>query len=946
MNEPNLDKIIGSSPITQNTFTCHYNSNSCAFGAHGFISIISASKDTQRHDIPIENNFREVTAISFSETGQHLAVGESGPNARLFVLTFQDSEFDQILSKTVLKTQENGFACIALNSGHGKLITVGNDPQPYLLLWDLTHAQPTCTGYYKLPTVPTNIALSPNCTFVMVSGDKMLKFLDIQVNFSGLPSVLKCVNANIRRFKNSKFVSCGIGPATPYTAFALTSDGIMCYFESNSIPFLQKAARNRKKVQLTISSFNLNRGATSCISIDSKLIVCGSINGSILAVKKELAQYTVFGNFQSPGKAVVAIGITKKNIIASYDDGHIMFWRRKLNSQPLLTLPCHRGPVCALTMIEDNNNSIVTCGSDCSIRIWRIQRRKGIVAKSLQEQICENRISKPPSNFHTLLTGLRCCASGNGYIYTGDNFGNLYILNSNDLSQARNKPVRDCSDPIMCIAIHRTEPLLATGNANGDVRIYNLSNQTISLSITKNVHDSPITSLVFKGKKLITSSSEGIAFMKLPEYNIYATYSSNEPIFSLSINERAKLLASVGKDRYLTLFTIKEGKIFRRHLLSNHSYPLVITTHNSCLIYAIAMSDGLVFIIDAISCEPVHTFQSMAGIITGLIFHEDDLLISSFSGCIMRWNLPESLREQLQKPKDSVFNIFDKPEELVTPTTNQNEFVAPIPKSFMNGQNPLPGWIFKEIRVDMSNIEESPQQETAEEEEEENENQPSFNEPRPKLENQEDQIDNFVRASFVMKSNAKPEAPKTPLIEKQKLLPAELLKPEFLDFSPTTSSGNKSGDGNELRTPINKSKQGTGKSKRIMSPEQLQQVASPKSPKAPLTPSKDPMPFDLSNPAKASEFSYIADNLQNAINNAYSFVDVELIEQDDIAAQNELKEYLKGLSSENDQQEKINEMQKIHDTVQQNAEIAEQNVKAAKEQINLLSQLLTMQKTE
>jgi WD40 repeat protein len=178
-----LDKVIGSSRITRTSFSVSYQADACAFPAAGFLSIITMT-DRRRYDIRITDDFREITALSFSISGQHLAVAEKGPNARVFILTFADNQPMKILNTTEIRTKENGLSAVAVCSKSARLVTIGNDSTPFLILWDLKQPKPAPVGYYRLKSPPNDLCISPDGSFALVCGRSMFKFLDLRVPMS------------------------------------------------------------------------------------------------------------------------------------------------------------------------------------------------------------------------------------------------------------------------------------------------------------------------------------------------------------------------------------------------------------------------------------------------------------------------------------------------------------------------------------------------------------------------------------------------------------------------------------------------------------------------------------------------------------------------------------------------------------------------------------------
>ena len=217
--KPQLDKIIGSSPIFQNTFDIHYTSSVCAFPSHGYLSIINIHSH-QRSDIQISQNFRNISAVKFSANENQVAVGESGTNSKIFILVF-NSSFDQVISKLEIFTKENGFSCLAFDSKKGRLISVGVDLQPYLILWDLNHSNPIKLGYYHLSARPNKVIFNSDCSLAIVAGDGILKL--IQTNFppENAPIPMKSRRANFDTYTNSNFVDIYCTKGAPFNLYAL-----------------------------------------------------------------------------------------------------------------------------------------------------------------------------------------------------------------------------------------------------------------------------------------------------------------------------------------------------------------------------------------------------------------------------------------------------------------------------------------------------------------------------------------------------------------------------------------------------------------------------------------------------------------------------------------------------------------------------------------------------
>lgn len=757
MSQPVLDKIIGSSPISRSNLSVHYKTGACAFSSHSFFSLV-LPKDQKRYDLEVADDCREITSIAFSNGGQHLVIGEIGPNARFFILTFSE-QFDKILTNVETRTKENGFSCLAMSSETGRLITVGNDLQPFFLLWDTNQPRPTCIGCYHLPVIPTNLRISGDGMFAMVSGNKMLKFIDTSIQSGPTPVILKSRNVNIGQFKDSNFISCAISVDTPYYAYGLTNDGILCSLDSASIPF--NKTKNASNLIVIVPNY-LNCGETTSISLDKKIILVGTSSGSVLAIKKEKNGHNIFGQFSSEGKGVVTIGIGERLTSAAYSDGHLMFWQRKINSQPILTLPSHRGPVCGLCVMND---CILSCGSDATVRCWKVQVNKALIGISSQEQICCRTITKVADNYASILTGVRCIAAKDGLVFAGDNGGNLHLMKLEKLEEI--KKIIESFQGVMCISVHPDQPYVGTGGGDGKARIYKINNENknLALTVSKQYHSSPITAVAFTPNGFVSTSSEGIRFCQLPSGDVYSSTNTSEPLLSLATIPSGKAVVTGGCDGCVSLWLVKDGSLFRRHKLSPSSYPLALAVDKAGLFIAVALSDGTARVLDLFSGDTIYSFNSHAGIITSVSFHESDLLFSSFGGSILRWTMPQAIHtaitERMGRADQPLLDILRSSENLLTPQMNElsvgnladnnsNRLVRS--GTVMKGSMPDKNWVFEKIDNNKLRSEKPLAQEinSNQEEEDEEVEQTGFDAPRPSVEGEyETKVDDLVRMSFI-----------------------------------------------------------------------------------------------------------------------------------------------------------------------------------------------------
>jgi hypothetical protein len=175
------------------------------------------------------------------------------------------------------------------------------------------------------------------------------------------------------------------------------------------------------------------------------------------------------------------------------------------------------------------------------------------------------------------------------------------------------------------------------------------------------------------------------------------------------------------------------------------------------------MSDGQILVIDVFTGHIVCQASSLAGIITKIVWHDCGLIISSVSGALIRWNIPESLRSEVESiPKLPDFFEVPKIEEEGGKPNSPDHIHACV----MNGAAPKPDWIYQEMQADPIEPEDKAEG-SGEEEDAEDQRELDPEIERPKVEDNDKIVDSFIRSSFIARRGAN-------LIEMSRLLPSRI----------------------------------------------------------------------------------------------------------------------------------------------------------------------------
>lgn len=775
--EPFLEKVVGSGIISPSVFTSYSKSGVTATACGGVLSIF-VPKSKVRYDYVVDPSIREITALSFSPSGADLAIAETGPNSSIWVVTFSET-FDKIIGKYPIKTAQNGFSHIGLTSEAKTLVEIDSEEKPFLYLWDLTTPKPSVIGYYHLSSIPRHMHISFDGKLVIVSGEKLLRFINIQPRLENKPDdkpvILQSRSGAKVKFKDRTFVSSAVNPNEPNDALCLTNDGTLVIYERAGYICAQNTKLRMPKFSIVPVEFKVK--ATS-LAIDNKIILIGTETGSILAVKKDSNQYVIFGRFSITGRSVTAISLSKRIVSAAYSDGSIIFWLRKIKEPPLLTITNHCGPVNSI--FADKDGTLVTAGSDGTVRQWEIQTLEPLIGKDqLGERAC-NQVVKMPSDFKTALTGIRCiCAVGN-FIVAGDHRGTVHVLSRQTLKDIQQLAV--AKQAITAIAANNES--VVAGTEGGKLISFQVAVTGLIQAKTFTMSNNGTVCSI-----LVTNDGYTVA-ANISEIRIFNGQNSvaiSQSALSLSLLPNGKYFAAAcNEDCSLKIFKLSDGSTFRSHKLSIGSYPVKVAVEpSSGLFIAACMSDSTIRIVDTFSGDQLHSIPAMTSLITDLVYiGSGDFIVSSFAGFCGLWRVPDSIHAAIREKNlpDVLSLLNDAPS---SPARNSMRGSI-MRSSVVDG-------MFEEAKENANNLT-AIEEEGGEEEDEapEESSYQAFNQPRPSKQGEyESNIDKIVRASFMKKS-------KRSEIEEV----AQTLKSVFQEAVSIVESANGSEDVKELQETI------------------------------------------------------------------------------------------------------------------------------------------------
>jgi transcription initiation factor TFIID subunit 5 len=216
----------------------------------------------------------------------------------------------------------------------------------------------------------------------------------------------------------------------------------------------------------------------------------------------------------------------------------------KLGTMSKLT--AHSGPVYSIQFLKDNDDLMLSCSEDTTIRLWCLKSKCNL------------------------------------FVYRGHNYpiwsitvapqGNYFASASMDTTARLWRVDKMCplrifcghESDVECVKFHPNTKYLATGSTDSTVRLWTISDgRMVRLMVG---HTSPITSLSFlpDGKFLASASSDGAVKI----WNLATNSVSNDLIVPavgrISFSPQQEFISTCSRDNILRLWQVGKSNIFER----------------------------------------------------------------------------------------------------------------------------------------------------------------------------------------------------------------------------------------------------------------------------------------------------------------------------------------------------------------------------------------------
>ncbi|KAG2388159.1 hypothetical protein C9374_001009 [Naegleria lovaniensis] len=612
-NRITLEKIIGLTTDANTKLSIHPQTKYVAYCAANVVVCYNPRKNKQYQFLQNTSSNKPFSCLQFSKNGKLLAAGERGSKPAIVV-------WDVLSGKKVIELKKDGHqygvSCLAFSNDAKYLVSVGDEHDGTIKLWDLS-SNPNSSGLgsslsSSSSTSNTNsntntrgslvqtiknirktsdVAFSHDGAFFVTVGDKFVKYHHIEHQATNGTIEIKSSRCILGNFKEANFVSVDIVKAKDGTVgiYTVNSDGILCMLNENR--------QITKWLDMKVKS-------AFSISGNEDIICCGCSNGivrlfepSTLKFKCTLPKPPKLASM-SPLNDVDCVAcrlLDSRQVVTIYSDRSFFIWDIS-NLQRIAkyrSFLCHSDSIWDIDLFPENNEnlppgSFITCSSDNTARIWnveasstlhvseKIERGESFISKNVFCKDLLHVIEDKPSNPNGE-QGIRSVkfSSSGDHVACGTKQGLIKLFQVSSFTNEFAEVAHEAEILSIDFSTNPKDPsdlLFATSSRDRLIHVFQFKNAQFKLVTSLDDHTASVTSVKFttdrNGDRYLVSCSadKSIVFRKIEmdphgEYTFkrYQNCQCNGTIFDLDINHNNDIV-TVGQDKKLNVWELDKCK--------------------------------------------------------------------------------------------------------------------------------------------------------------------------------------------------------------------------------------------------------------------------------------------------------------------------------------------------------------------------------------------------
>ncbi|KAI1722877.1 mitogen-activated protein kinase-binding protein 1 [Ditylenchus destructor] len=673
-----------------------------AYPAGSTVVIHNPRNLSQAHLISSSKN--QLTCLKFSPNGRYIATGEFGADPKVRIWELSHHEKGQHAAGggghrqvAELKYHRLGITCVAFTKDSTQLISVGNQHDKSVVLWDWQKG--TKLAENRL-TSQVNAMDVCDKMFVTV-GVRHVKFWYLEKSSNQGAVMLQGRSAILADHRNNTFVD--VCCANKNRTFAITITKLLVEFIDKKLVNIYELG-GESPFSLTMGAGRLfigfGGGGIRAFNVDSmevELSLCKPhyLRCDIAEAPSSRPSSSASAESRSyPDVHSINYHEKSQMLTALYADRSLYHWQigdmgqiMKVSSQLF-----HVGPIFDLEIACTPNSHyptglFLTGGADETIRIWNLDgastkdvnfQTPNIYSKELRKivyvgQGVDSLSEQPDKNFGGIIsdsvdstTGVRCLKiSGSGEnLASGGRDGNICIFDLTSKGVEKVAEFEAHDGEVLCLEYSNTSKggynLLASGSRDRLIHLFDANRNYEHLSVIDD-HSSSISSVKFlpldDRLQLITYGTDKLLVIRevVLEPNTPLITKRLNQITSqagsncLNITSEGNILTAC-QDRQMRLFS-PAGKLLKTSKGTNcDDGPLTkFCLDPSETFAATVCSDRSVYVVDISSGESAAVLSGQSDCVTAIEFTPDcrRLIVVTYSGCIFVWRLSLKITKRM-----------------------------------------------------------------------------------------------------------------------------------------------------------------------------------------------------------------------------------------------------------------------------------------------------------
>ncbi|XP_039952737.1 uncharacterized protein LOC120769680 isoform X4 [Bactrocera tryoni] len=698
-----LKKVLGLTVCSNAALDVSPVSGLLAYPAGCTVVLFNAKRQTQAY--LVNTSRKPFTSVAFSRCGRYVATGECGinPAIKVWELDSPNGNLEHTTGGNVVAEffdHKYAVTCVAFSPTGKYLVSIGSQHDMIVNVFDWRSNQKMASN--KISSKVSALSFAEDGSYFVTVGNRHVKYWYMEGGRRYKdPIPLMGRSAILGDLRDNDFcaVACGKDETKDRT-YAITRQGHLVEFSSRRLL--------DKWVQCRTTSAN-------CLTVNARFILVGCAEAIIRIFNAATLEYvttlprthylgvdvaqgihinhimTVPPHAKYPDCVAMVYDEQRSKVSCVYNDHSLYIWdmrdiKRVGKSHSFLyhstciwgveTVPYNMERELSDTLPEE---SFVTCSSDDTIRVWGLDGctntenyRKNIYSKELlkimyiddEMNFIKDQDLSGDKNSNTAYdgrNGVRCIRISPElqHLASGDRCGNIRIYNLANTKLIMTIEAHESE--VLCLEYSNEKierKLLASASRDRLIHVFDVSQDYLLLQ-TLDDHSSSITSIRFVGSglnfQMISCGADKSIMFRTFQGNIFlrgTNTSGKTTLYDMEVDSNAKHILTACQDRNIRVYGTQNAK-HTKTFKGSHSDEgslIKLSLDPSGIYVATSCTDKTLAVYDYYSNECMARMYGHSELVTGLKFTNDcrHLISASGDGCIFVWQVPHDMIVTMQ----------------------------------------------------------------------------------------------------------------------------------------------------------------------------------------------------------------------------------------------------------------------------------------------------------